>query len=135
MNNTNFLSPSVPVNTGSKTFINWVYKSSPVHIRKQITLKTKQSGFIQWLSKAAFLQQKSTLSNYIQQFTNSAVPVIQTVLIFQGTVHKAQHHCVQLLLPTEVPRVFGSAHIKLGHVKSQSLHLQSHGLLIPAMLF
>lgn len=67
--------------------------------------------------------------------TSSTVPVTQTFLIFQGTVHRVPHHYGPLLLPTVALQVSGNAQIMPGHVKSQLLHLQFHGLLRQEMLF
>lgn len=72
---------------------------------------------------------------YTKKITSLPIPVTQTVLIVRDTVHRVPHHYGLLLLPTVVLQAFGNAHIMLGHVKSQLLHLQSHGLLTQEMLF
>lgn len=75
------------------------------------------------------------ICKYTTKVTNSPVPATQTVLIFQGTVHRVPRHYGPLLLPTVVLQVSGNAQIMLGHVKSLLLHLQFHGLLRQEMLF
>jgi len=100
-------------------------------------LKTQSSGFILCIYQGVQFcsEMKKQVNIQRKKITSSPVPVTQTVLIFQGTVHRVPHHYGPLLLPTVVLQVSGNAQITLGHVKSQSLHLQSHGLLTQEMLF
>lgn len=128
----------IPVyNTGIKTFINYVDKSLPVHLMKATKMIWKHNLQVLCyvLSRRAVLQWNEKACKYTKKITNSPVPVTQTVLIFQDTVHRVPHHYGPLLLPTVVLQVSGNAQIMLDHVKSQLLHLQSHGLLTQEMLF
>lgn len=129
----------IPVyNAGIKTFINYVDKSLPVHLMKATKMIWKHNiqvlsyVFIKVCSSAVKWKK---MCKYTTKVTSSPVPATQTVLIFQGTVHRVPHRYGPLLLPTVVLQVSGNAQIMLGHVKSLLLHLQFHGLLRQEMLF
>lgn len=129
----------IPVyNAGIKTFINYVDKSLPGHLMKATKMIWKHNIQVFKLHVYQGVQFCSEMKKKhvnTMKVTSSTVPVTQTFLIFQGTVHRVPHHYGPLLLPTVALQVSGNAQIMPGHVKSQLLHLQFHGLLRQEMLF